>query len=436
MTTEPQSSKNFLDRKEHFLKAQYLALGLVSGFPLALSGSMIQMWLSYFDVSLAVLGWLSILSLPYGLKFLWTALLELYYLGSCCYRFWMIGSSLVMSLILFYLSILNPTHHLTVIITLTFFLSFFSATFDTMLDGYRLNSVPSEKMGIISSCYVLGYRIGLLLTGGLGAIIADPNNFGFQIFYTLAASCMLCMSICLLLFLPSSQCLKEKDLSLKEKISKSCLQMIKIQGIGLLVGIIMTYRLCDTLLAALSSHYFQHELGYSLTSLGFAYKISGLIATIAGTFIGGLWLDKKGVFSLLNKICFIQGLANFSYLYLYYSSRTLPDLFIVVLIEHFCGGIANSACVVLLSKIALPIEHNKATAYALLSALFVPARVLSGFIAASFVSSFGWPVFILFSASVVVIPISLVYRYNQLYLPNDKNQKVHFNDKNPQALLS
>lgn len=405
-----------LNLSDNSIKALFTVLGVISGIPLAFSGSMIQMWLTDFDISLKLIGSLTLLSLPYGLKFLWTPWLEAYYKGSDPYRFWMIVTCALMSLSLMVLSLLNPIEHVYTIISITMLFAFLSASFDSMLDGYRLARIPENKMGLTTSCYVIGYRVGLLFTGGLGAIIADPNHFGFNFFYRCAFLVLLAGTL-FVINIPSitNSALKhtpqKKKNGIVRELKESFHEMLTIPGVMYLIGIIMTYRFCDTLLAALSTNYFQNELGYSLSTLGIAYKMSGLVATIVGAFIGGLWLDKKGVFSLLNKICLIQGLANFSYLYLYFSERTVVDLFIVVWIEHFCGGLANSACVVLLSSIAMKIEYNKATAYALLSALFVPARVISGFIAASLVTSYGWPFFIIFSSSVIVIPMSLVYLY-------------------------
>lgn len=399
------------------MKLMFGVLGVVSGFPLAISGSMIQMWLTEYKIDLATIGSLTLLALPYGIKFLWTPLLESYYKTHDPYRFWMSISCFLMSTCLLILTTLTPTTHTFEIIAVTMLFSFCSASFDAMLDGYRLSNVPENEMGITTSCYVLGYRIGLLITGGVGAIIADPNNFGFGTFYQLSFGFMLLSALFVTLMPNISKrtyeyCYQSKK-SLISELKDSFQEMLKIPGILYLAGIIMTYRFCDTLLAALSINYFQSELNYSLSTLGFAYKISAPIAAIAGSFIGGLWLDKKGVYSLLNKICLIQGLANFSYLYLYYSNRTVGDLIAVVWIEHFCGGLANSAFVVLLSSIAMNIKHNKATAYALLSAMYVPTRVISGFIAAYCVSNYGWPTFIIMSSCVIVIPIGLVVVYQK-----------------------
>lgn len=411
-TSEPIERERNRRRQIKYL---FSILGVISGFPLAFTASMIQMWLTSYNIPLKTLGLLSSLSLPYALKFLWIPFLEKYYLGSTPYRFWMSMMCFALSLLLLFLSQLNPLSQVFSILMLTMAIAFCSASFDAMLDGWRLSHILEKDMGLASSVYVAGYRIGLLLTGGLGAILVDPSHLGFSKFYQLSSVFLLLSTFFTLLLPDLPLCIKnvQKPSSLFSGLKNSLWEISTIRGITYLIGIIATYRLCDTLLAALSTYYFQHELGYSLVTLGYAYKLSGLGATIAGTFIGGLWIDRNGVYRLLNKICLIQGLANFSYLYLYYSYRTIPDLFIVVSIEHFCSGLANAACVVLLSSVAMKIVKHQATAYALLTALFVPARIISGPIAAFMVEIYGWPIFIIFSSAVVLIPMNFVLLYEK-----------------------
>src|SRR5688572_33060355 len=51
-------------------------LGFASGLPLALTGQALQAWLSMEGLSLATIGFLSLVGLPYTFKFLWAPLLD------------------------------------------------------------------------------------------------------------------------------------------------------------------------------------------------------------------------------------------------------------------------------------------------------------------------------------------------------------------------
>ena len=53
-------------------------LGFASGLPLALSSGTLQAWLTVEGVDLRILGWLSLVGIPYTYKFLWAPLVDRY----------------------------------------------------------------------------------------------------------------------------------------------------------------------------------------------------------------------------------------------------------------------------------------------------------------------------------------------------------------------
>ncbi|MGZ3710066.1 MAG: muropeptide MFS transporter AmpG, partial [Bdellovibrionota bacterium] len=55
-----------------------LLFGFSSGFPLALTGSLLQAWMAHENVNLKLIGLFSLVGLPYGFKFLWSPLLDRY----------------------------------------------------------------------------------------------------------------------------------------------------------------------------------------------------------------------------------------------------------------------------------------------------------------------------------------------------------------------
>ena len=51
-----------------------------------------------------------------------------------------------------------------------FVVTFFSATQDIVVDAYRREDLADKELGLGSSLYVNGYRVGMLLAGGGGLI--------------------------------------------------------------------------------------------------------------------------------------------------------------------------------------------------------------------------------------------------------------------------
>src|SRR5499426_4899475 len=56
--------------------AATLVLGFASGFPLYLTSRTLQAWMTVAGVNLTAIGFFSLVSLPYSLKFLWSPMID------------------------------------------------------------------------------------------------------------------------------------------------------------------------------------------------------------------------------------------------------------------------------------------------------------------------------------------------------------------------
>ena len=66
-------------------------LGICSGLPLTLSASTLHTWLASENISLVHIGLIGLVGLPYTLKFLWSPVIDLYFLSALGKRkFWML----------------------------------------------------------------------------------------------------------------------------------------------------------------------------------------------------------------------------------------------------------------------------------------------------------------------------------------------------------
>jgi PAT family beta-lactamase induction signal transducer AmpG len=395
----------------------YVFLGVLSGVPLPFITSTLQLWLAQSHASLSLIGQLSLITLPYTFRFLWVPLLEVYFIGHCCYHSWIAIFGFFIGLTLIAMSMLSPEVQQIAICGCALLLCFFSASFDAMLDGYRLKYVSSHDLGKNASAVGSGYRFGLLLTAGGGVIAAD--FIGFPRVYVITGLLMTCASLCMLIsFKNATHSYPDRTRVQHKNLLKIFLTLFKVDFIGLIVIILGTYRLCDTLLGSLTNYFLYDVLGYSLKTIGASAKIVGPLTTLIGGFVGAVWIEKAGLYRSMWFIGLIQALANLSFLYLYYSNRTTFDLLLVMSLENFCGGLAHAALVVFLSTIAMTCEH-KATSYALLAATFSLTRALSGVLASALVEYFGWVWFIQLTACVVVIPLIALMRYHKKCFKRD-----------------
>ncbi len=157
--------------------AAVLLLGFASGLPLALTGQAMQAWLSAENVDLATIGFLSLVGLPYTFKFLWAPLLDRFevpWLGRR--RGWLVLTQLALAAALVCLASTPPADALRVFALLAVLVAFVAASQDVVIDAYRTDLLAAAERGLGSSLNVLGYRLAMVLSGGVALIWVDPSN--------------------------------------------------------------------------------------------------------------------------------------------------------------------------------------------------------------------------------------------------------------------
>ncbi|MFL6660600.1 MAG: AmpG family muropeptide MFS transporter [Rhizobacter sp.] len=155
-------------------------LGFASGLPLALTGQAMQAWLTAEGVDIATIGFLSIVGLPYTFKFLWAPLMdrfELPWLGRR--RSWLVITELALAGALLWMSATSPGHATRVFALLAVLVAFISASQDVVIDAYRTDVLHASERGLGSSLFVMGYRMAMILSGGIAFIWVDPTQGGW-----------------------------------------------------------------------------------------------------------------------------------------------------------------------------------------------------------------------------------------------------------------
>ncbi len=161
-------------RRLHRLAA-ILLLGFASGLPLALTGQAMQAWLAIDGVSIATIGFFGLVGIPYTFKFLWAPLMDRFeppWLGRR--RGWLVLTQLALAAGLFFMSTLSPHAQPMLFAQIALLIAFLSASQDVVVDAYRADLLrdPTEH-GPGASLHVFGYRLAMILSGGIALIWAD-----------------------------------------------------------------------------------------------------------------------------------------------------------------------------------------------------------------------------------------------------------------------
>src|SRR5882672_5027971 len=122
--------------------AVLLFLGFSSGLPFYLTSKTLQAWMTTAKVDLATIGFFSLVTLPYSLKFVWAPLMDRYvppFLGRR--RGWVFITQVLLLLAIAAMSLHDPRTGLKMLAINAIAIAFFSASQDISLDAYRTDVV-------------------------------------------------------------------------------------------------------------------------------------------------------------------------------------------------------------------------------------------------------------------------------------------------------
>lgn len=380
-------------------------MGVASGLPIALTGSTLQAWYSKSHVDLLTIGGLSLIGLPYLLKFLWAPLLDYVSFGPFGKRrVWMLLTLAALIVSILVMASMHPVVHPVGMAIVAFFVSFFSATFDIAVDAYRTDILNDNERGLGSAYYVFAYRIGALISGGVALFLASA--IGWANTYHLMAA-LLCVLIVPIYFAKSAEELPLQNSSLFGAGFAAFSDLFSRDKIIWYLLFIVLYKFGDALALSLMTNFLLNELQFTLKEIGWAYKFVGFFATILGAFCGGIILLRQPLFVSLLAFGFLQACSNLFFALLAWVGHSLWLMSASVFIENFCGGLSTAALMALL--MSLCDKRFSATQFSVLSAIASLGRVVSGVPAAFLVGVLGWASFFVWTAVLSVVPLFVLF---------------------------
>lgn len=383
-----------------------LLMGFASGLPLLLTGSVLQAWLKDGGVDLASIGVFALVGLPYTLKFLWSPLFDRYLpplFGRR--RGWILVMQAGLAGALFFLSMARPAaDNLVWVSVAALLVAFFSASQDIVVDAYRRESLADDELGLGSALYVNGYRVGMLLAGGGGLILADLISFE-GMYQLMSAVMVACMVVTLLA--PEPPLPEGRPTTLVNAVILPFRDYFTRDGAWLALAFILFYKLGDTMASAMTTPFYL-DLGYSKTEIGTVVKLFGFWATIAGGTLGGIWILRVGLNRALWWFGLGQMLSTLGFVVLAGIVPSIAALATVVAVENLTAGLGTAAFVGFMAS--LTDRRFTATQYALLSSLMGVPRVLASAPTGWLAQELGWPGFFLM-CTLIAIPGLLLLRW-------------------------
>ncbi|MFP5458522.1 MAG: AmpG family muropeptide MFS transporter [Bacteriovoracia bacterium] len=381
-----------------------LLMGYAAGVPLLLIGSTMQAWMTESGVNLTVIGMSSLIGLPYSLKFLWSPLIDRFPLWPSRRRGWMALSQLGLVAALLVLSQFNPALQIEAVVITAIVIAFLSSTQDITIDSYRREILSEEELGLGSSLYVVGYRIGILVAGAGALLMADhwkleSGGANWALVYQMMALAM-AVGLVITLIAPKEDPKLEKPKTLQEAVVGPFVEFFKRDGALMVLGFILLYKVGDSMAANMTTPFMLLK-GYTKTDIATVVKGLGLIALICGGILGGIGCIRWGNLRALWVFGFLQAVSTAGFCFLSLMPVSMLNLSLVIGFENFSAGLGTSAYSAFMAS--MTNKKFTATQYALLTALMAVPRTLLSSPTGWMAEKMGWELFFVF-CTVIALP--------------------------------
>jgi PAT family beta-lactamase induction signal transducer AmpG len=403
--------------------AVVLLMGFSCGIPLGLTGGTLQAWMATEKLDITLIGIFSLVGLPYTLKFLWSPFMDRFvppFLGRR--RGWMIMAQIALVGGIAAMAFHDPATNLTLMAFLAVLVAFFSASQDIAVDAFRIELMKTEELGAAASVYIMGYRIAMLVSGGLALILADHMSWK-QVYLIMAAT--MAVGIVTTLLTKEPQVKATPPRTIQEAVVFPFVEFFKRNGIlaGLEILLFVIIYKLDVALAMALTTPFMLELGFSKTDVGAVLKSFGLVATIVGALVGGSLMTKMGIKKALWIFGIIQGISGASFMFLAHVGHNYAAMVTAVTIENICSGLGTAAFAAFMMSICN--KKYTATQYALITSVMALTRTLVGAPSGYLQKAVGWEMYFLVSILIAIPGLLLLLRYDRwMSWTQDEEQTV------------
>lgn len=381
-------------------------MGFAGGLPLLLTMGVLQAWMTEAGIDLTWVGMITLVQIPYTWKFLWAPFLDRFtppFFGRR--RGWLFIAQMALMASIAGLGYSDPAKNPWMMVAAAILVAFFSATQDIVIDAYRREDLPDEELGLGSSMYIYGYRLGMLLASGGGMILADHMPFG---------RVYLIMSLCLLpgivttLLTPEPGANVDPPQSMREAMVNPLIDYFKRSRALRILAFILLYKIGDTMASAITTPFYL-EIGFSKTEIGAVVKLFGTTATLTGALCGGLLLLKLGIHRGLWIFGVLQALSTACFAILARIGYNISMLAGVIAFENLSSGMGTAAFVAFMASITN--RKFTATQYALLTSLMGLPRALASSVTGLMVKNIGWEAFFIGCTLIAIPGILLLLKF-------------------------
>jgi len=369
-------------------------LGISSGFPFAMIGATLTTRLAQDGITKSTVTTFALAFLVYNLKFLWAWVVDgvrIPILGRLGQRVsWLILAGIFVMIAVANLAFQDPSASIYQTAVAAVLVGAAGATFDIVIDAYRIELLKPRQLGVGSGMSQYGWRIGSVAAGALALVLAA--RVGWEIAYL---ACAMFALPAMITGLIAGEPDRHREPTQKRGIGEALravygpfTEFFQRQGAFLVLLFILLHKIGDTL-GQLVLRLLLDDMGYTNDEIAIWDVGVGFWAYLIGIFVGGILYSKIGMKRSVLIALILMGVSNATFALLAAAGHTNYGLAGAIGFENFASGIGGVVIVAYFS--ALCDLRFTATQYALISAATsIVGRVLTGTTAGTMVESIGY----------------------------------------------
>lgn len=340
-------------------------LYFAQGFPFGIAIDNIPVYFRSQGVSLAEVGLLSLLGAPWTLKVLWAPAIDRF--GSR--RHWIGGSLLCMALLIALVPLFDPGSPGFWLWAILLLFTTASATQDVAIDAYTIGLLRPGEEGVANGVRVSAYRAALVVGGG--GLVVLAGTVGWPPTFWIAALLLLLLAGATL-FLPTGEARRPVT---RNPWWRPLITWLRRPGAISVLFFVLVYKLGDAAMGPMIRPFWL-DRGLSLEEIGLVSTSAGVVASLLGALLGGLYTSRAGILRALWVLGLAQAGSNLVYASVAAAEGGRLSIYGASLFESFTAGLGTAAFLSFLMHIC--DKEEAATEYAFLSALFGLTRALAG----------------------------------------------------------
>jgi MFS transporter, PAT family, beta-lactamase induction signal transducer AmpG len=287
---------------------------------------------------------------------------------------------------------------------------FAGATFDIVIDAYRIEVLRPDQLGVGAGMSQYGWRLGSAGAGALALIVAA--RYGWDAAYATCAVLAL-PAVIAVLWLGEPERYREAvkkaggDVGIIQGIIGPFAEFFSRHGAWLVLLFILLHKIGDTL-ANLTLRLLLEDLGFTNDEIAIYDVGIGFWAFLIGIFVGGVLYARMGLKRSVLLSLVLMAISNLSFAMLAAAGQSNWGLAAAITFENVASGIGGVVLVAYFS--ALCDLRFTAAHYALISsATSIVGRFLTGTTAGAMMEDFGNVNFYLFTTAAALPGIFLFW---------------------------